>query len=50
MAFHVDRLLADNLHEMLSYTSPDSLVVKASASGAGGRRFESQCRQQWGSF
>ena len=25
------------------WTGPDSLVVKASASGAGGRRFESQC-------
>ena len=31
-------------------TSPDSLVDKASASGAGGRRFDSQCRRHWGSF
>ena len=31
-------------------TGPDSLVVEASASGAGGRRFESQCRRQWVSF
>ena len=28
----------------------DSLVDKASASGAGGRRFDSQCRRHWGSF
>ena len=25
----------------------DSLVDKASASGAGGRRFDSQCRRHW---
>ena len=31
-------------------TGPDSLVDKASASGAGGRRFDSQCQRQWGSF
>ena len=31
-------------------TGPDSLVDKASASGAGGRRFDSQCRRHWGSF
>ena len=29
---------------------PDSLVDKASALGAGGRRFDSQCRRHWGSF
>ena len=29
---------------------PDSLVDKASASEAGGRRFDSQCRLHWGSF
>ena len=29
---------------------PDSLVVKASALGVGGRRFEPQCRRQWVSF
>ena len=27
-----------------------SLVDKASASGAGGRRFDSQCRRHWDSF
>ena len=31
-------------------TGPDSLVDKASASGAGGRKFDSQCRRHWGSF
>ena len=31
-------------------TGPNSLVVKASASGAEGRRFESQCLWQWGLF
>ena len=31
-------------------TGPDTLVDKASASGAGGRRFDSQCRRHWGSF
>ena len=34
----------------LLYTGPDSLVDKASASGAGGRMFDSQCRRHWGSF
>ena len=33
-----------------SKTCPDCLVVKASASGAGGRRFDTQCWLQWGSF
>ena len=33
-----------------TYNGPDSLVDKASASGAGGRRFGSQCRRHWGSF
>ena len=32
------------------YICPDSLVDKASASGAGGRRFVTQCRRHWGSF
>ena len=31
-------------------TVPDSLVDKASASGAGGRSFDSQCRRHWDSF
>ena len=31
------------------HISPDSLVDKASASGVGGRRFDSQCRRHWGS-
>ena len=31
-------------------TGPDSLVDKASASGVGGQRFNSQCRRHWGSF
>ena len=31
-------------------TGPDSLVNKASALGAGGRRFDSQCRRHWGLF
>ena len=30
-------------------SGPDSLVVKASALGVGGLRFDIQCRQQWGS-
>ena len=29
------------------HTGPDSLVDKASASRAGGRRFDSQCRRHW---
>ena len=31
-------------------TGPDSLVDKASASGAGDRRLDSQCQRHWGSF
>ena len=34
----------------ITTTGPDSLVDKASASGAGGPRFDSKCRRQWGSF
>ena len=34
----------------LLHIGPDSLVDKASASGAGGLRFDSQCRRHWGSF
>ena len=36
--------------QLQQYTGPDSLVDKASASGAGGRRFDSQCQRHWGSF
>ena len=32
---------------IIYYVSPNCLVVKASASGAGGQSLESQCRQQW---
>ena len=32
------------------HSGPDSLVVRASASEAGGWRFKSQCLRQWGSF
>ena len=38
--------LSSTAYEMLYSPGPDSLVVKASASGAGGRRFESQCQRQ----
>ena len=31
-------------------TGPNSLVVKASASGGEGRRLEPQCLRQWGLF
>ena len=41
-------MLISNEHGI--YHAPDSLVDKASASGAGGRRFDSQCRRHWGSF
>ena len=33
------------LSSMFTTTGPDSLVDKASASEAGGRRFDSQCRR-----
>ena len=38
------------IQHMLYSTGPDSLVDKASASEVGGRRLDSQCRRQWGSF
>ena len=44
------QMLGSIYHYDVEYTGPDSLVDKASASGAGGRRFGSQCRRHWGSF
>ena len=45
-----DRFYCINLFISPKSTGPDSLVDKASASGAGGRRFDSQCRRHRGSF
>ena len=42
--------LAQLLKKDVNSTGPDSLVVKASASGAEGRRFESQGLLQCGLF
>ena len=42
--------IVSNKIYLFKYTGPDSLVDKASASGVGGRRFDSQCRRHWGSF
>ena len=38
------------LKKDVNSTGPDSLVVKASASGGEGQRLASQCLWQWGLF